>query len=109
MLRPDDPLAPPTPGFDAPWQAQALALADAMVAAGHFTAADWATTLGAALAKAKDQGAPDTLDTYYEAVLGALETLADTQPGLSASARHTRRQAWESAYRRTPHGQPVKL
>ena len=109
MFAPDDPLAPPAPAFEEPWQAQALALADAMVQAGHFSAADWADALGAALREAEAAGAPDTLGTYFTAVLTALERLAETRAGLTADTRAARRAAWEAAYRRTPHGQPVTL
>lgn len=109
MFVPDDPLAPPAPAFEEPWQAQALALADAMVRAGHFSAADWAEALGTALREAEAAGAPDTLETYFTAVLTALERLAEARAGLSADARAARRAAWEAAYGRTPHGQPVTL
>lgn len=109
MFRPDDPLAPPVPVFDAPWQAQALALADAMIRAGHVTASEWAEALGAALQRAGKAGAPDTTQTYYEAVLTALEALSGSHAGISDTARAARRAEWEAAYRRTPHGQPVRL
>ena len=109
MFRPDDLLAPPKAAFDEPWQAQALALADAMVQAGHFTAAEWAEALGAALRMGEAQGAPDTLETYYRAVLHALERLCEARAGISSDDRALRRAAWEAAYRRTPHGRPVEL
>ncbi len=109
MFAPDDPLAPPRPDFDEPWQAQALALADSMVQAGQFTATVWADALGAALQEAQRRGAPDTLETYYTAVVCALEVLSEEQAGISADERAERRAAWEAAYRRTPHGKPVML
>ncbi|MCT8159271.1 nitrile hydratase accessory protein [Pseudoruegeria sp. SHC-113] len=108
-FQPEDPLAPPVAAFDEPWQAQALALADAMVQAGHFSTSDWAEALGASLKEAEAAGAPDTLDTYYTAVLTALEHLAEAKAGIDAGARKARRAGWEKAYRRTPHGQPVIL
>ena len=109
MFRPDDPLAPPEPEFDEPWQAQALALADTMVQAGRFTEVEWAKALNAALTEAEALGAPDTLDTYYTAVVVALERLCEARAGISGEDRALRRAAWEAAYRRTPHGQPVVL
>lgn len=109
MFRPDDPLAPPRGAFDEPWQAQALALADAMVQAGRFTAAAWAEALGAALRESEARRAPDTLETYYSAVLVALERLCEAHGGISEDDRAMRRAAWEEAYRRTPHGLPVNL
>jgi nitrile hydratase accessory protein len=109
LFRPDDPLAPPARRFDEPWQAQALALADAMVQGGQFTATEWAEALGAALTEAEARGAPDTLESYYTAVLVALERLCETRASISGDDRAQRRSAWEAAYRRTPHGQPVEL
>ena len=104
-----DPLAPPQPDFEEPWQAQALTLADTMVQAGHFTRSDWAEAFGAALKAAASEGAPDTLETYYIAVLSALEALTETFAGIAVEARQQRRADWEAAYRRTPHGKPVTL
>jgi nitrile hydratase accessory protein len=109
LFRPDDALVPPKQAFDEPWQAQALALADTMVHAGRFTATEWAGALGAALREAEAGGAPDTLESYYSAVLIALERLCEARGGISRDDRALRRAAWEAAYRRTPHGQPVKL
>ncbi|SLN28591.1 hypothetical protein ROA7450_01184 [Roseovarius albus] len=109
MFNPDDPLAPPEKAFDQPWQAQALALADTMVRAGHFTPNQWAQTLGAALSKSEQDGAPDNAETYYNAVITALEQLTEAHTDITAPQRQVRRAAWEAAYLRTPHGQPVKL
>jgi len=92
-----------------PWQAQALALAHTMVQAGHFTATAWAKALGAALKKAEAQGASDTLETYYTAVVSALEKLSEEHVGISTQERVRRRADWEAAYHRTPHGMPVEL
>ena len=109
MFRPDDPLAPPKPVVDEPWQAQGLALADTMVKAGRFTAVEWAEALGTALKEAETPGAPETLDTYYTAVISALERLCEAHVGISGADRSLRRSAWEAAYLRTPHGRPVEL
>ena len=87
----------------------ALALAESLVKAGHFTAQDWAQTLGAALAAAEARGAADTLETYYRAVVEALEGLSTQQAGITRQDMDQRRAAWEAAYHRTPHGQPVVL
>jgi nitrile hydratase accessory protein len=109
LFTPENPLAPPKPVFDEPWQAQALALADSMVQAGHFTAQEWAEALGGALKAAAAKGKPDTLETYYTSVVTALEQLSETHAGISAEERRHRRHAWEHAYERTPHGKPVVL
>lgn len=108
MFKPDDPLAPPTPVFDEPWQAQALALADTLVTTGRVSANDWAQVLGQELRSAEATGKPDTVETYYHAVIAALEAVSTTL-GLTPVQRAERRSAWEDAYRRTPHGAPVVL
>lgn len=108
MNAPDDPLAPRSGSFAEPWQATILAMATALIREGHFTQDDWANALGAALRQAKADGAPDSEDTYYEAALSALETLSECT-GITDTDRATRKSAWEDAYQRTPHGQPVTL
>ena len=108
MQAPDDLLAPPSGTFAEPWQATVLAVATALIREGHFTQSDWANALGAALRSAETQGAPDTEDTYYQAALRALEALTENA-GISGADRTARKSAWEAAYRRTPHGQPVVL
>ena len=109
MFHPDDPLAPRSPAFDEPWHAQALALADSMVQAGHFSAPQWSEALGAALREANTDGAPDTDETYYSAVLNAVERLAASHTPLSPQNLSDRKSEWIAAYRRTPHGRPVVL
>lgn len=86
-----------------------MALADTMVRAGGFSASEWADALGQALRGADERGDPDTLDTYYSAVLAALEQLCEEHAGISAPDRERRRADWEAAYRRTPHGRPIEL
>ena len=109
MFNPDDPLAPPKPAFAEAWHAQVLAMADTMVKAGHFSATDWAVALGAALTAAEAEGQDDTDATYYACALSALEQLSATQAGISQAEQAARKQAWEAAYLRTPHGKPVVL
>jgi len=109
LFKPDDPLAPPGAVFDEAWQAQTLAMADAMVRAGHFTANQWADTLGAQLKAAEAAHKPDTLDTYYNAALKALEQLSAEQARISAQDQAKRKETWARAYRNTEHGQPVLL
>ena len=108
MFAPDDPLKPPENRFSEPWQATILAMATAMIREGHFSQDDWAHALGAALKQAEVNGQPDTEETYFLAALSALESLSETS-GIAAKDRSARKTAWENAYRRTPHGQPVNL
>lgn len=108
MFRPEDPLLPPRDAFAEPWQATVLAMATAMIRAGHATQDEWANALGAELKAAEKSGHPDTEETYFLAALTALERLAETA-GITADDRETRKTGWEEAYRRTPHGRPVTL
>lgn len=65
------------PVFDEPWQAQALAIADILIAQGVIAPVVWSDTLGEELTKAHKRDAPDTIMTYYEAVLRSLERLTE--------------------------------
>jgi nitrile hydratase accessory protein len=97
------------PTFDEPWQAQALGIADALVAAGVIAADAWAARLGAILRARAEAGAADDADTYYGAVLEALETLLTETGSAAASEVDRRQQQWRRAYLNTPHGKPVEL
>lgn len=113
MPRRDQAVAPlrsdEGPLFAEPWQAEVLAIADALLGRGLFTAADWASALGAALAEADHHGAPDTPATYYRSALVALEQLlAQHAPEISC-LMPDRISAWRRAHLDTPHGEPVVL
>lgn len=97
------------PVFSEPWEAQALAMAVRLREAGHFTAEEWAETLGFEIGRARALGATDDGSTYYSHVLAALERLV-TEKGLVAEeVLFSRKEAWAEAYHNTPHGQPVVL
>jgi nitrile hydratase accessory protein len=102
-------LSLPDRPFDAPWQAQALALANLLQQAGLFTAAEWADALGSAIVQAQAAGDPDDGSTYYQHVLAALERLAIDKSITTRDALDRRKESWRSAYARTPHGRPVSL
>jgi len=113
-LNPSDALGPLVrndsgPVFEEGWQAQVLALAFNLVDRGQFTSAQWSEVLGAELARASERGDADNTDTYYQAVLSALEKLLHTQANLPVQMVDQRTEAWRAAYLRTPHGQPVEL
>ena len=110
MKLPSDPLAPlaRTDGevvFDEAWQVQALGLADCLVHAGVISASQWAE----ALREAVRAQAPDDRETYYNAVLSALEALLHRSGTVGAREVAARKAQWERAYLNTPHGQPVEL
>ena len=97
------------PVFEAPWQAQAFALAVTLSERGHFSWATWARTLADELAAADARGEPDDGSRYYHHWVAALERLV-VELGLSAATvLAERKEAWADAYRHTPHGQPVEL
>ena len=97
------------PVFEAPWQAQAFALAVKLSEQGHFTWKEWAAALADELRAAAERGEPDDGSRYYHHWVAALEELV-TGKGLTDSpALANRKEAWADAYRHTPHGQPVVL
>jgi nitrile hydratase accessory protein len=112
-LNPPDPLELPRlprdesgPVFAEPWQAQAFALALQLHAQGAFAWTEWADALAATLRAA---GPDDEPQRYYEHWLTTLEGLVAAKALAQPAALEARRQAWEDAYRRTPHGHPVEL
>jgi nitrile hydratase accessory protein len=100
---------PGAPVFDEAWHAEALGLANVLVASGLFSAAEWADALGAALREAAARDAPDDQDTYYRAVVAAVEGLVAAHSPDTGSALSGRIEAWRRAYLATPHGKPVEL
>lgn len=97
------------PIFEEGWQAQVLALAFNLVEQGQFSSVEWSEALGAELVRASERGDADDTETYYKAVLNALEGLLESQNSLPAAVLDERTEAWRGAYLRTPHGQPVEL
>lgn len=106
---PGQPCEGQTPVFEAPWQAQAFALALALHERGVFTWSEWADALAQAIRDAQAAGDPDTGDTYYQHWLTALERLL-LRKGIAQPLTLTAlRQAWRTAAESTPHGRPVEL
>lgn len=105
----DAMLKPPPNGFTEIWHAQVLAMADELINANWFSAQNWAQSLGAELQAADARGEPDSEDTYFLCALTALEGLCRDKGGVSKDTLKKRVSAWETAYRSTPHGQPVTL
>jgi hypothetical protein len=84
-------------------------MADLLVQSGQISAARWAETLGAEIRASEKVGAADEPETFFRAVLSALERLLSTDGRISLSELDEREHVWEHAYLNTPHGQPVKL
>ena len=97
------------PLFDEPWQAELLAMVDALIEAGRLSPVDWSDCLGAALKASAARGDSDGVDSYYNAALQALEKLLDEGGSLPASEVEQRRDDWAQAYHDTPHGKLVNL
>jgi nitrile hydratase accessory protein len=97
------------PVFAEPWQAQAFALAVKLSEQGHFTWKEWVAALANELQAAARCGEPDDGSRYYEHWLAALESLVTAKGLADPIALRTRKEAWATAYRNTPHGQPVEL
>jgi nitrile hydratase accessory protein len=95
------------PAFGEPWHAQTLAIADCLVKSGGISPGRWAETLGAEI---KALGAePDDRETYYRAVLAALERVLTENGAVTRAELDERERQWERAYLNTPHGKPVEL
>ena len=92
------------PVFAEPWEAQAFALAVQLHQAGYFTWTEWVETLATVLHEADDDGS-----RYYEHWLAALERLSIAKGLTNGAALARRVLAWEDAFRRTPHGEPVVI
>jgi len=100
----------PPEGFDAPWQAEAYGISQALIEAGHVSADQWASTMNKVLhRKLYEEGLPDNVETYSVAVIEALGEVASINCMVSQHELQQRAEAWRSAYGRTPHGKPVKL
>lgn len=97
------------PTFAEPWQADAFALVVQLHAKGAFTWNEWAEALANELKSAASRGRSDDGTHYYEHWLCALEALVGTKEIVDRKALEERKVAWADAYRRTPHGKPVRL
>ncbi|GAB7524002.1 nitrile hydratase accessory protein [Paraburkholderia sp. 2C] len=97
------------PVFGAPWEAAAFAMTLALYRRGVFTWAEWAAYLHDAIRDAQAAGDPDRGDTYYRHWLTALERIAAAKGCVTNEGLLERRDAWDKAARRTPHGQPIEL
>ncbi len=97
------------PVFEQEWQAQVLAMADALIVNKSIEPTHWSEAFGAGLAQAHAAGRQDDMETYYAVALDTLEALVTTHGKLTEVEISKRCEAWKQAYLRTPHGQPVKL
>jgi nitrile hydratase accessory protein len=97
------------PVFREPWEAQAFAMALALLARGLFSWNEWATALAEEIKRAQAAGDPDHGETYYRHWLATLENLIAAKGVASSETLHRYRDAWDHAADRTPHGSPIVL
>ncbi|GAA0596492.1 nitrile hydratase accessory protein [Caenispirillum bisanense] len=103
------PAAPDRP-FAEPWQAQAFAVTVHLAERGLFTWTEWTETFGATLAMARDAGQPDTDGSaYWRHWVTALEVMLAARGVADKTTLDALKADWADAYRRTPHGSPVRL
>ena len=99
----------PEPVFEAPWHAQAFALAVHLNDRGVFTWPEWTQAFGAELKRRGVDGPLNGGDDYFLAWVAVLESICRDKGLAEAEALEQMRAAWEAAYLQTPHGQPVTL
>ena len=97
------------PASDEPWQAEAYALVQVLTETGRISSSQWAKAFGAALREAAGQGEPDSSDTYYATLSETLQRVLVAGGRVRDAEIRQRIDDWRAAYRRTPHGNPVRL
>lgn len=103
------PAAPDRP-FAEPWQAQAFAVTVHLAERRLFSWTEWTETFGATLAMARDAGQPDTDGSaYWRHWVTALEVMLAARGVADKGTLDALKADWADAYRRTPHGSPVRL
>jgi nitrile hydratase accessory protein len=108
-LVPGLPRGPDGPVFNAPWEAQAFAMAVALHQRGLFTWPEWAGILAQEIKRAQAKGDPDTGESYYHHWLAALERIVAEKGAADLAAFRRYSAAWRRAAQRTPHGSPIAL
>lgn len=99
----------PPPAFAEPWQARAFAITVLASKQGCFTWSEWTHALSRELRRASDTDPHSGGATYFDCWLAALQSLLVGKGAVGQLELRERKHAWEDAYRRTPHGQPVSL
>jgi len=89
------------PVFNAPWEAQAFAMAVKLHEQGVFSWNEWAEKLGAAIKAAQGEGDPDLGNTYYLHWLAALEGLVAEKGVLTGEMMAARKEEIREEWERT--------
>lgn len=99
----------PEPVFEQPWHAQVFALTVHLNETGRFEWSEWAKRFSATLKRNGRSAELNGGDDYFDAWLETLELFLAERGFAGAKESADIRQAWETAYRNTPHGLPVRL
>ncbi|WP_299925841.1 nitrile hydratase accessory protein [uncultured Pelagimonas sp.] len=99
----------PEPVFQAPWHAQAFALAVYLNERGVFEWPEWTEVFGAVLAENGLAKELDGGDDYFLAWVTALEHICAAKSVAEMEALSALKSSWERAYLSTPHGDPVRV
>jgi len=97
------------PAFAEPWQARAFAIAILASRQGCFTSSEWTQALGRELQTGSSLESESGEAHYFDCWLRALQGLLIGKGAIGQAELRECRDAWEEAYRRTPHGKPVVL
>ncbi len=95
--------------FEAPWQAQAFAMAVSLHERGVFTWPEWSNALAQQIRSAAHGDEPHPGESYYRHWLEALEALVALKGVASNQELSRLQEAWRRAAERTPHGAPIVL
>lgn len=112
MTPPDEAAGAPesSPTFAEPWQARVFAVAMLASKQGCFTWSEWTRALGRELQQhAPDAAGQATEAGYFDCWLSALQSLLVGKGVVGQGELLARRNEWEDAYHRTPHGVAVTL
>ncbi len=99
----------PVAAFAEPWQARAFAIAILASRRGCFTPAEWTQALGRELQTGAGAESRSGEAHYFDCWLRTLQGLLIGKGAIGQAELLEYRDAWEEAYRRTPHGLPVGL
>lgn len=99
----------PGAAFAEPWQARAFAIAILAARQGCFTWAEWSHALGRELRTRSRPESQSGEAHYFDCWLRTLQDLLIGKGAIGPAELRVCRDAWEDAYRRTPHGVPVVL
>lgn len=102
-------MSAPEPVFEAPWHAQAFAVAVHLNEQGLFSWPEWAAVFSETLARHGADKALNGGDDYFHAWIDALERICADKGLAQAAALADLKTQWEQAYLTTPHGAPVHL